>query len=49
MDRLKAMFLKQMIADYIVIIKYLFLGCLGGVSGLPPSQSKDYTEIKIKN
>ena len=43
------MFSKQMIADYSVIMEYLLLACLGGVSGLPPRRSKDYTEMKVKN
>ena len=49
LDKVKAMFLKQMIADYSVIMENLLLGFLGGASGLPPCKSKDYTKIKIKN
>ena len=30
-------------------MEYLLLGCLGGVSGLPPQRSKDYTKMKTKN
>ena len=37
-----------MIADYYVIMEYILLGCLGGVSGLPQRRSNDYTEIKLK-
>ena len=36
LDNVKAMFSKQTIADYSVIMGYLLLGCLGGVSVLPP-------------
>ena len=43
------MFSKQMIADQSVIMEYLLLARLGGVSGLPPRRCKDYAEIKIKN
>ena len=49
LNKVKTMFLKQMIADYFVIMEYFLLGCLGGVSGLPPKRSKYYTEMKIKN
>ena len=49
MNKVKAMFSKQMIAYYSVIIEYLLLECSGGVSGLPPRRSKYYTEMKIKN
>ena len=34
---------------YQTIVNYVLLGCLGGVSGLPPRRSKDFTEMKIKN
>ena len=43
------MFSKKLLADYQIINNFILLGCLGGVSGLPPRRSKDYTEMKIKN
>ena len=45
-----AMFSKKLLANYQSIINFILLGCLGGgVSGLPPRRSLDYTEMKIKN
>ena len=44
-----AMFSKKLLANYQTIIHFILLGCLGGVSGLPPRRSLDYTEMKVKN
>ena len=35
--------------NYDVVINYLLLACLGGISGIPPRRSLDYCEMKIKN
>ena len=48
-EKVNAMFSKKLLADYQIINNFILLGCLGGVSGLPPRRSKDYTEMKIKN
>jgi len=44
-----AMFQKKLLANYQTIVHFILLGCLGGVSGLQPRRSLDYTEMKIKN
>ena len=44
-----AMFQKKLLANYQTIIHFILLGCLGGVSGLPPRRSLDYAEMKVKN
>jgi len=48
-QQVRAMFEKKLLANYTTINNFILLGCLGGVSGLPPRRSKDYTEMKIKN
>ena len=48
-QRVSLMFSQKLIADYTTINNYILLGCLGGVSGLSPRRSKDYTEMKIIN
>ena len=48
-DQVNAMFSKKLLADYSTINNFILLGCLGGVSGLAPRRSKDFTEMKIKN
>ena len=48
-EKVNAMFSKKLLADYQTINNFILLGCLGGVSGIPPRRSKDYTEMKIKN
>jgi integrase len=48
-QQVNAMFQKKLLANYSTINNFILLGCLGGVSGLPPRRSKDYTEMKIKN
>ena len=48
-EKVNAMFSNKLLADYQVINNFILLGCLGGVSGLPPRRSKDFTEMKIKN
>ena len=48
-EKVNAMFSKKLLADYQIINNFILLGCLGGVTGLPPRRSKDYTEMKIKN
>ena len=48
-EQVNAMFQKKLLANYSTINNFILLGCLGGVSGLPPRRSKDFTEMKIKN
>jgi hypothetical protein len=48
-EKVKAMFSKKLLASYEVIVQYVLLGCLGGVSGLPPRRSMDYVEMKVRN
>ena len=48
-DQVNAMFQKKLIANYSTINHFILLGCLGGVSGIAPRRSKDFTELKIKN
>ena len=48
-QRVSLMFSQKLIADYTTINNFILLGSLGGVSGLSPRRSKDYTEMKIKN
>ena len=48
-EKVNAMFSKKLLADYQIINNFILLGCLGGVSGISPRRSKDYTEMKIKN
>ena len=43
-----AMFQKKLLANYQTIVHFILLGCLGGVSGLQPRRSLDYTEMNIK-
>ena len=43
------MFRKKLFADYPTIVNFILLGALGGVSGVVPRQSMDYTELKIRN
>ena len=48
-EQVNAMFQKKLLANYSTINNFILLGALGGVSGLPPRRSKDFTEMKIKN
>ena len=48
-DQVSAMFSQKLLSDYSTINNFVLLGCLGGVSGIAPRRSKDYTEMKIKN
>ena len=48
-QRVNLMFSQKLIADYTTINNYILLGCLGGISGIAPRRSKDYTEMKIIN
>ena len=48
-QRVNLMFSQKLIAGYTTINNYILLGCLGGISGIAPRRSKDYTEMKIKN
>ena len=48
-EKVNAMFSKELLADYQTINNFILLGCLGGVSGISPRRSQDYTEMKIKN
>ena len=48
-QRVNLMFSQKLIADYSTINNFILLGVLGGISGIAPRRSKDYTEMKIKN
>ena len=48
-EKVNLMFRKKLIADYPTIVNFILLGALGGVSGVVPRRSMDYTELKIKN
>ena len=48
-EQVNAMFQKKLLSNYSTINNFILLGALGGVSGLPPRRSKDFTEMKIKN
>eukprot|EP01036_Dinobryon_divergens_P041749 gene41749-55375_t len=43
------MFSKKAVINAGVVIEYLLLAFLGGVSGIAPRRSMDYTELKTKN
>ena len=47
--KVKAIFNKQMIGDYKIIMDYFLLAFLGGVSGLAPRRSLDYALLKINH
>ena len=34
---------------YQTIVNYMLLACLGGISGIAPRRSQDFTEMKLKN
>ena len=46
---IKDMFSKQKLASYSHIMNFLLLAVLGGVSGMAPRRSLDYSLMKIKN
>ena len=35
--------------NYQTIVQYMLLACLGGVAGVAPRRSLDYTDLKLKN
>jgi hypothetical protein len=47
--QVKSIFKKTMIGDSSIIIQYLLIALLGGVSGVPPRRSLDYADMKIRN
>lgn len=47
--KVNQMFSKKLLADYQTINNFILLGVLGGVTGIAPRRSKDYTEMKIKD
>jgi hypothetical protein len=40
---------KKLSLDSKLIVQFFLIGLLGGVSGLPPRRSMDYSEMKIRN
>ena len=48
-NSVNTMLKRKIITDTKVVMNYILLGCLSGVSGLPPRRSLDYTELKINN
>lgn len=49
LTKVKAMFSHRSIVDTAVIMEFLLVALLGGVAGLPPRRSLDYSLMKIKN
>jgi hypothetical protein len=49
LEEVNSMFSKRLLSNYQTIVNFILLGCLGGVSGLPPRRSLDFCEMKIKN
>ena len=49
LDKVKAMFSKNICVDSATIINYLLIALLGGVSSLAPRRSLDYALMKIRN
>ena len=48
-DKVQAMFSRSIVGDPKVIMEFLLVALLGGVSGLPPRRSLDYAVMKIRN
>lgn len=48
-NSVNTMLQKKIITDTKLVINYILLGCVSGVSGLPPRRSLDYTDLKINN
>ena len=44
-----AMLNNKLALNYQTIVNYMLLACLGGVAGIAPRRSLDYTELKLKN
>ena len=46
LTNVNAMFAKKLVINEAVVVNFLLLSFLGGISGLPPRRSLDYTELK---
>ena len=44
-----AMLNNKLALNYQTIVQYMLLACLGGVVGIAPRRSLDFTELKLKN
>ena len=44
-----AMLNNKLAMHYQTIVNYMLLACLGGISGIAPRRSQDFTEMKLKN
>jgi hypothetical protein len=44
-----AMLNNKLAIHYQTIVNYMLVACLGGVSGIAPRRSLDFTELKLKN
>jgi hypothetical protein len=44
-----AMLNNKLAMHYRTIVNYMLLACLGGISGIAPRRSQDFTEMKLKN
>ena len=44
-----AMLNNKIAMNYQTIVQYMLLACLGGVSGIAPRRSLDFTDLKLKN
>jgi hypothetical protein len=49
LEKVKLMFSQKLLSNYQVIVSFILLGCLGGVSGLAPRRSLDFCDMKIKD
>jgi hypothetical protein len=49
LEQVQLMFSKKAVINAGVVIEFLLLAFLGGVSGIAPRRSMDYTELKTKN
>ena len=44
-----AMLNNKLAMHYQTIVNYMLIACLGGISGIAPRRSQDFTELKLKN
>jgi len=49
LDKVSAMFKRNLVGDYPTIMQFWLVAVLGGVAGIPPRRSLDYGLMKIRN
>jgi len=49
LDKVNAMFKRNLVSDYPTIMSFWLVALLGGVAGIPPRRSMDYGQMKIRN